>query len=462
MKKYITKRNAAVLVATLVIVGGGFFLFSYTKNNKALIAIKSLGFLNKVSKLIISGTDTQKEIAVLDQLVQKFTAKDGQTRTFMFLLQNNMELRPGGGFLGQYAIFKIKDGQIVSSFFEDANLLDQKIEQKITPPYPLTRMMQIKKWKFRDSNFSPDFPTNVEKAEYFYRLAGGGGNFDGVIAVNASVLDDVLDITGPITIPGYGLTLTKGDAVLKLEEVVEKKYIMDPELDTQNRKEIMKSLTDSLSEKLMTFGNISKLAEFAHVEMQKKNIMLNFSDAGLQKSAESVFWAGEVAKDWGGDYLMLVDANMGALKTDYYIKRELSYNVDLTQTKPVATVNYLYKNTAAYGDWRTSDYHTYLRIYTPKGSNFLERKMVGYPNISEEFNKTAFGVLVHSIINNQTDGILKYELPESIDKKNYRLLIQKQSGVDDVPVKVHVKSDQGEFDQEAVLNKDLIFEFQSE
>jgi hypothetical protein len=461
MKKYFTKRRIIIFTSVLVFVSGGFFLFSYAKGNKTILAIKSLGFLNKVSKFVISDTDTQKEISALDQLVQKFTAKDGQTRTFMFLLQNNMELRPGGGFLGQYAIFKIKDGQIISSFFEDANLLDQKIEQKVTPPYPLTRMMQLKRWKFRDSNFSPDFPANVEKAKYFYRLAGGGGNFDGVIAVNASVLNDVLDITGPITLPD-GIILTKDNAVLKLEEVVEKKYILDPELDTQNRKAIMKSLTDILSNKLITLGNIPKLAEFAHIEMQKKNIMLNFSDPELQKTVEDVFWAGEVAKDWGGDYLMLTDANMGALKTDYFMKRELTYNVDLTQAKPVVTVNYLYKNTATLGDWRTSDYHTYLRIYTPKGSNFLERKMVGYPTISEEFNKTSFGVIVHSIINSQTDGMFKYELPSTIDKKNYRLLIQKQSGVDDVPVKVHVKNDEGEFDQEAILNKDLTFEFKSE
>ena len=83
---------------------------------------------------------------------------------FLLLLQNNMELRPGGGFLGQYAVIKVKNGEVVSSFFEDANLLDQRITARVTPPWPLTQYMQIKKWKFRDSNFSPDFPTNVEKA----------------------------------------------------------------------------------------------------------------------------------------------------------------------------------------------------------------------------------------------------------------------------------------------------------
>ena len=186
--------------------------------------------------------------------------------------------------------------------------------------------------------------------------------------------------------------------------------------------------------------------------------MINFNDSALQSLAESVHWDGQVSKDWGGDYLMLVDANMGSLKTDYYIKRSIDYNVDLTAEKPTATLTVTYQNTAKAGDWRTSDYHSYLRIYTPKGSNFLERKMLGYPNISEEFNKTVFGVLAHTLINGQTVGVFKYELPENMDKDNYKLLIQKQSGVGDVPVKVTVKTKDGEYTQEQKMTDELKFE----
>lgn len=46
----------------------------------------------------------------------------------------------------------------------------------------------------RDSNFSPDFPYNAQKAEYFYRLGGGREKFDAVIAVNADVFNHLLKI----------------------------------------------------------------------------------------------------------------------------------------------------------------------------------------------------------------------------------------------------------------------------
>jgi len=447
------KRKVAVIITAVLIVL--IPLFFWGKNNKKFLAISSMSIVSKAAQFFPIEPDVKKELDVVNQLVEKFNAQDNVERRFLVLLQNNMELRPGGGFLGQYAILKIKNGGITSSFFEDANLLDQRITANVPAPYPFKRMIGIKNWKFRDSNFSPNFPTNVEKAKYFYRLAGGNNSFDGVIAINSNVLSDVLKITGPITVPGYLDEFTSENVILKLEEKVEKAYIMNPDIDTQTRKEVMRKMTPIVIEKLFTLGNISKVAELAHNELKNKNIMLNFTDLELQKLVESVYWAGKVSQNWSGDYLMAVDANMGAMKTDYYMQRSINYDVDLTQSKPVVTLNILYKNTAPYGDWRTSDYHSYLRVYAPKGSNFLERKMVGYPNIGEEFNKTYFGVKVDVLIGGETQAMIKYELPENLDKDNYRLLVQKQSGVNNTQIKVHTKTKNGEFNYNGALDRDL-------
>jgi hypothetical protein len=458
MSRFLTKKWIVGLVSIVVILAGGFFLFSYAKDNKISIAINSLSALNKISQLLPIQADTKKEISAVNDLVAVFTKNDNVEKSFLLLLQNNMELRPGGGFLGQYAVIKIKNGQVTYSYFEDANLLDQRITVKVAPPYPFTRMMQIKSWKFRDSNFSPNFPTNAEKAKYFFRLAGGNPNFDGVIAVNSDVLSHVLKLTGPITIPGFSGEYNSENAVLKLEEQVEKAYIMDPKLDTQNRKAIMKKMAAILIGKLTQLNNIPKVAELLLAEFRNKDLMMNFKNPELQKIVADVYWDGKVAYDWGSDYLMMVDANMGALKTDYYMRREINYHIDLDQEKPVVDLNILYKNTAPYGDWRTSDYHSYLRVYVPKGANLLEREMISYPNIQEENGKTSFGFIVHVLIGKQTNARLKYELPADFDKNNYRLLIQKQSGVGDVPVKVVIKKNGREFVQEQTMIKDLNFE----
>jgi len=160
--QYFTKKHVVIFFLTILLLAGAFFVFFCAKTNTKEFAAKSLAVFEKVSQLLPIEPDTKKEIKVTNQLVEEFTKKDNQTKTFLILLQNNMELRPGGGFLGQYAILKIKNGEVISTFVEDANLLDQRIRAKIPAPYPFRRMMQIKKWKFRDSNFSPDFPTNAK------------------------------------------------------------------------------------------------------------------------------------------------------------------------------------------------------------------------------------------------------------------------------------------------------------
>ena len=230
----------------------------------------------------------------------------------------------------------------------------------------------------------------------------------------------------------------------------------------QNRKLIMKKIAAEIMKRVATVSNIPRLAEFAQTELRNKDVMLYFKDPALQTLVESVHWDGGVVKDWGGDYLMLVDANMGALKTDYYVKRTLDYTVDFTGEKPTGTIVYTYSNTAPFGNWRTSDYHTYLRAFVPQGSRLLERKWINAVITNEDLNKTYFGGFVDvEIGQSDVQTTLTYELPDTITPDNYRLLIQKQSGVGTLPVTVHLKTKSQEYTQTAELLKDLNFSIQT-
>ena len=460
MPPFFTKIRIVLIVLLILIVTGGFYFFSYAKTHKTELAIGSLNLFQKVSRLLPLTPDTKKEIEVVNTLVETLTRKDDQVHVFLVLLQNS----DGGGFLGQYALIKVKNGEVISTFVEDANLLDQRIVADIPTPYPFVRKLQLKKWKFRDSNFSPDFPTNAEKAQYFYRLAGGYEKFDGVIAVNSLTFNNILALTGPIQIPGDSNIYTSADGAYKLEDRVERVYLGEdvPAELKQNRKLIMKRIAAEIMRRVATVSNIPKLAEFTQKELRNKDIMLYFKDPALQSLVESVHWDGSVAEDWINDYVMLVDANMGALKTDHYIRRSLDYTVDFTGEKPIATIVYTYRNTATHGDWRTSDYHTYLRAYVPKGSKFLERKMINVVTTKEAFNKTYFdGFVDVEIGQSDVNTTLTYELPDTITPENYRLLIQKQSGVGTLPVTVHLKRLGKEYIQNADLLKDLNFSIQT-
>ncbi|MGB5018419.1 MAG: DUF4012 domain-containing protein [Candidatus Moraniibacteriota bacterium] len=462
-------RKLSFFVAFLLILGvsGYFLLPGFLKSNSTEIARTSMAIIKNVSKILPIEADTKKEIDAIGTLVSKFTETDGKIHSFFIMLQNNYELRPGGGFLGQYGILKIKDGQILSFVVEDANLLDQRIKDaniKITPPWPLTRYGQVRRWLLHDSNFSPDFPTNAAKAEYFYRLGGGREKFDGVFAINADVLNHVIGITGPITIPGFG-TYTSENAAIMLEEDVEKDFLGEdvPAELKQNRKNVMKRLAAEIVRHISSLNDVKKIADLGLEELRNKNIQLFFKDAELQNVVAGVYWDGSVAKDWGGDFLMVVDANIGAKKSDYYVKRSLDYVVDFTGTKGVATLTYHYNHTATYGDWRTSDYHTYTRVFAPTGSKYIEgsRQKTGGVSTANDttFKKTIFSYKVDALMNQTLPTSIQYELPETITADNYQLLIQKQSGTGDIPVKVTLKTTEGEFSQEATLKKDIRFSF---
>lgn len=480
------RKKIIIIIVLCGLLAGGVFFYSYAKRNTVTVALKSLEVFESVAKLLPISPDTKKEIDVIQQLTEAFTRQDNVERRYLVLLQNNLELRPGGGFLGQYAVVKIKNGQVTSHVFEDANLLDQRIVADVASPAPLRAIMQIKRWKFRDSNFSPDFPTNAEKAKYFYRLAGGNSAFDGVFAVNADVLSHVLKLTGPVTIPGYNKTFTSENAVLDLEEMVERAYLGDdvPAELKQNRKAVMKRMTEILIERLTSLNNIPKIAELGLDELRNKNVMLSFTESSLQEAVASVHWDGAVTRDWDGDYLMVVDANLGALKSDYYIKRRYEYTVDFTGRsdidtgnanyrvasgagesggRPRATLRVYYNHTAPAGNWRTSDYHSWTRVYAPQGSTLNSWLYTGTPQTATEFNKTVFGHKVDALIGRELITTIVYDLPATITPESYHLLVQKQSGVGTVPFTVRVIMPDGKkLEYAADLVKDVKVEFKKE
>lgn len=488
MSTLFTWKRFFVVLGLLILVAGGATAY-YAKNHKQDFALGGLSLVTKVSKLLPIEADTKKELEAVNTLVQALSAKDDRTRAYFVLLQNNHELRPGGGFLGQYAIVKVKNAEIVSTFVEDANILDQRIKDaniKITPPWPLTRYSQIKRWMLRDSNFSPDFPTNAKKAEYFYRLAGGGQKFDAVIAVNAEVFNKVLALTGPITVPvdtfdlvngafvkrSVNQTFTSENGTTLLEEAVEKKFLVTESQDVdipaelkRDRKNVMKRLAAEMISRLNHLDQIPKIAELVREELLNKDVMVYFHDPTLQAVIEGVHWDGAVTTDWNSDYLMVVDANLGALKSDYYMKRSLAYTVDFTGEKPKANVSYTYHHTAPRGDWRTSDYHTYTRILAPLGSKYIDqsRRHTGgvLSQDTADLNKAVFGYKVDVLIGQTLETGIEYELPAFVTSEDYRLLIQKQSGVGTIPVTITIKKKDGTVVTQSVeLKKDLILSFQ--
>jgi len=316
------------LVAVVLLFS--WYVFLQIKN-------KNIENLKPLIGILPVSSERKNELSVLTDVYDKAGGFDGE-KTFLILFQNDMELRPGGGFIGSFGILKAEGGKVSDLQIHDTGIFDGRVPDTETPPYPMGEDLHINSWKMRDSNWSPDFRANAEKAEYFYKLGEGGENFDGVIAINTKVLNSILAITGPIKIADYPGEYNDETAILQLEYQVEKGY-QEQGIEKGERKNVMRDMADVLVQKMHSF-NLSQQMELAkkmETHLKQKDIQMFFKDENLQSEIKDMGWAGEV-KGFEGDYLMVVDANLNSLKSDLCIKRKLKYEVDLAPKNPQAVL----------------------------------------------------------------------------------------------------------------------------
>ncbi len=414
------------------------------------------------------------EYKTLMVLADYFSGKDGQEKIFLVLFQNNLEIRPGGGYIGSFGILKIKNGKVLEMQTHDVSNFDARIPDIVEPPYPMKETLHIPSWKLRDSNFYPDFEVNAKKAEEFYYLGKGEEKFDGVIGITANVLTSFLKVAGPIQIEGYPGTYDSDNAIISLEYQVEKGYA-EQGIKKGERKSVMDLLAGEIIDRASNFSSAKKLELIKIIieDLKRKDIQLYFKDSELQKTVEIINWSGKIDEGWNKDYLMIVDANLGSYKSDYYIERSADYSVDLSKDVPEAVLKITYNHTARQKDWMTNDYTDYLRVYAPENfwlTSWPEE--LANPQFGEEFGKKYFGFLIKVPIGQTKTFEFRYTLPASPAspslggpnrgepkelKENYDLKIQKQAGINDMPVAAHIiYPDGNKKDFNVILNLDII------
>ena len=103
-------------------------------------------------------------------------------------------------------------------------------------------------WQFQDSNWFPDFPTSARKMLWFWSKSGQPTQ-NGVISINASLVERILEITGPIDMPEYGKVIDKSNFMLETQKAVELEY--DKQANTP--KKFIGDLTQEMMKRLKSF-----------------------------------------------------------------------------------------------------------------------------------------------------------------------------------------------------------------
>ena len=300
----------------------------------------------------------------------------------------------------------------------------------------------------RDGNWSPDFPTAAQQVEYFYHLQGGQEEFDGIIGVNAIVLEDLLKLIGSVYLSEFDKQFNSEDVLYQVEYEVEQGYTQRG-IDYGQRKTVFKALIKEILSKV-TERDIQDQVELKDLlleELNKKNIIVFLKNIENQEVIANLSWNGAVDKFYNYDYLMINEANLSARKSNAFIKRSVDYQIDLTKERPEVTLKIEYDHQGKQIDWFSTDYQAYLRVYVPHGSTSDQMESF------DELGKTVFGNLIKVPTGQKMVIEFKYSLPEKIKQdERYNILVQKQIGVESLPFKLILK----DINQKTYIKEEII------
>lgn len=378
----------------------------------------------------------------------------GEDRQMLLLFANNTELRPAGGFLGVFGLAITRDGEVVGMTTDDVYNIDKYVADEgyqVAPPAPLATYLGTTKWYFRDSNWSPDFPTSVTTSIQLLRqeIAYAGvpvPEIHGAVMFTPTFVGRLLDFVGPVTIDGQ--TFTEDNIADKLEYEVEIGYVEDG-IPPHQRKDVIARMTDVVVDRVLALPSSSWPSLFAILKegFAQKELVLWSADEETQAVYVDAGWSGATLPAATDDVLMVVDANLAALKTDPVVERTIAYTVTPTAQGYQATAAITYTNNGTF-TWKTTRYRTYTRVYAPLGSTLLSSSGTlvndkilspsgaeGEVTVADELGMTTFGAFTSIEPGTSRTLSFTYLLPASvgdaIENDVYELQVIKQIGAED-------------------------------
>ena len=372
-------------------------------------------------------------------------------KTYLVLFQNNMELRPTGGFIGSYGVVRLEKGRLVDFEVFDIYQADGQLKGHVEPPEDLKNYLGEAAWYMRDSNWDPDFPTTAQRAQWFLDKETQV-TVDGTIALNLEAVKKLLSALGEVEVSDYQEKINAGNLFQKAEYYSE----LGTFPGSTQKKDFLGSLEKEIFTRMKQADTKQSLnlAGAIFSALEEKEIMLYFNDPQIEQTVANLQWEGSIRSYQPNlkgdsiftDYLFINESNVGINKANYYVQRKIDHQItidNLGKVKEKLTITY--DNLSPSDNWPSGRYKNYLRLYLKKGTQlssvFIED--INTPGLwepfdpqqirtAEEHGKTVYGLVFEIPIKEKRKIEINYELPESLSLStkitSYLLMVQKQSG----------------------------------
>ena len=394
--------------------------------------------------------ETLNPMADISSFLPNLLGVDERKRYLIFL-QNEGEIRGTGGWISSYAVLGLEGGQIRELYVDDVYNADGLLETQgktYTAPQSMQNALDIENWSFSMVNWDPDLSNTMYAAEQFIADMNKGNDIDGLITIDISFIQKLLDKWGGIEVPGETEIITSNNLYSKIFEM---HTSFTP--GSSRKSTFLASLADEVIKKILSsdIEGYKEIAEVISESFNEKHLQATFKNTDAFNYMNTNNWAGSLETEYTGAP-MAIDWNWGANKANLYIKRNHNLTVDIKDADQI-TFKYSIsiQNDSTKDEYPEGEYKNYLRIYLPLDAQILSIKGLEdneYDIYEENSYKVVggwFNIPIQQVETFEITYKLKSEdnihgFPLSIDGNNKELNLElfKQSGTSQDAYKIDI------------------------
>ena len=372
---------------------------------------------------------------------------ENEEKRYLLLFANNMELRPGGGFIGSFGILTARNLTLEDLKIYDVYDADGQLKEHVNPPSAIRKYLDQPNWFLRDSAFSSDFLENYIQAKKFLDLEIKINDFDGGILITTSAIQNILEGMNEIYIPDFNEKINKDNFYIKAQLYAEENFFPG----STQKKGFLTALTRQM---FIELENASSpiLFKMFNKSLDEKQITLIFDDKNIQSSYDSLYWSGKriapscysKIENCAVDYIFPYDANLGVNKANFFVTKNMSLKVTMTKDGSLNNELTIFLNNESQNNtFPGGDYKNYMQISLPKRAIIKQLTKNGVLIEKRDENIDEYktiGFLVEIPAQKSTEIKLKYSLQNVLSDGDgiYQLIFQKQIGSQNSDLSIQV------------------------
>ncbi|HBP39928.1 hypothetical protein A2422_04575 [Candidatus Woesebacteria bacterium RIFOXYC1_FULL_31_51] len=374
-------------------------------------------------------------------------------KKYLILFQNNMELRPTGGFIGSFAIITFDKGRLTEIVVNDVYSADGQLKGHVDPPGPILKYLGEGGWFLRDSNWDPDFKTSSQKVEWFLDKETDQ-QVDGVVAIDLYFIQSLLKITGPINLVDFKKTIDDKNLYQTTQSEVESEFFPG----SIKKASFLTSLSKNLIIELENLPSSKYFLLFKEIykSLEERHIQVFLHDQNSQEAISSLGFSGQIDTNTScgsrcfSDNYSLIDANLGVNKANLFIKRSQDIKLQINKEYINHELSINYENNAGKLIGAPGNYKSYTRLLIPQEASVVSLRIFDSNNnykdlefdTTEINNRKEIGFLFELLPSTSSKIQIVWILPNNKLNQGgeFRLLVRKQAGTENDGLRVNISS----------------------